>query len=63
MVRGRAESEVISLAAEIASSAEEDLAALVDVSTPSGDVAAAERAISLCLERLPPGMRIERPPC
>jgi glutamate carboxypeptidase len=63
MMRGHTEPEVASLAEEIAASAEEDLAALVDVSTPSGDVAGAEQAIALCIERLPPGMWIERPAC
>lgn len=51
-------------AREIADRAVEgELAALVDISSPSGDVAGAEAAIEVCLNLLPPGMRIERPPC
>jgi glutamate carboxypeptidase len=40
-----------------------DLAALVDISSPSGDVAGAEAAISVCVELLPDGARVERPAC
>src|ERR1700733_9216140 len=50
-------------AAEIADRAESELAALVDVSSPSGAVAGAEAAIAVCLELLPDGAEIERPPC
>ncbi len=50
-------------AAEIADRAESELAALVDVSSPSGDVPGAEAAIAVCLELLPGGAEIERPPC
>jgi glutamate carboxypeptidase len=40
-----------------------ELAALVDISSPSGDVPGAEAAIAVCAELLPDGMTIERPPC
>lgn len=43
--------------------AEETLEALVAVSTPSGDIDAAERAVSLCEARLPPGASVRRLPC
>ena len=50
-------------AAEIADRAEAELAALVDVSSPSGDVPGAEAAIAVCIDLLPSGAEIERPPC
>jgi glutamate carboxypeptidase len=50
-------------AARIAASAKEDLAALVAVSSPSGDALAAEQVMDLVLERLPAGARVERVPC
>jgi glutamate carboxypeptidase len=50
-------------AAEIADRAESELAALVDVSSPSGDVDGAEAAIAVCIDLLPAGAEIERPPC
>lgn len=50
-------------AARIAASAERDLALLVDVSSPSGDVAGAEAAIAAATALLPPGAEIERPAC
>ncbi len=50
-------------AAEIASGAAEQLAALVDISTPSGDVEGAERALAVCAALLPPEAEIARPPC
>ena len=49
-------------AAEIAARAVPELEALVGVSTPSGDVAAAEKALALCRELLPPDASTERPP-
>jgi glutamate carboxypeptidase len=48
---------------EIAVSAERELEALVDISTPSGDVEAAERAIALCSALLPQGTAVQRPAC
>ncbi len=50
-------------AAEIADRAEEDLAALVDVSSPSGDLPGAEEAIRRAVAQLPPGATVERLPC
>ena len=40
-----------------------ELQAIVDVSSPSGDVAGAEAAITVCAELLPDDIRIERPDC
>jgi glutamate carboxypeptidase len=40
-----------------------ELAALVDVSSPSGDVEGAEASLGVCIDLLPDGARIERPPC
>ena len=54
---------VAAQAAEIAGRAESELAALVDVSSPSGDVPGAEAAIAICLDLVPDGAEIERPPC
>jgi glutamate carboxypeptidase len=54
---------IASDAAAIAARAEGDLQALIDVSSPSGDVAGAERAIELCMEGLPDGGRVERVQC
>jgi glutamate carboxypeptidase len=54
---------IASEAAEIAARAESELAALVDVSSPSGDVPGAEAAIAVCIDLLPGGAEIERPPC
>lgn len=42
---------------------EETLEALVAISSPSGDVDAAERAVSVCEGRLPLEARVERVPC
>jgi glutamate carboxypeptidase len=50
-------------AGEIALRAEDDLAALVDVSSPSGDRAGAEAALARAIERLPPGAEIRRLQC
>jgi glutamate carboxypeptidase len=50
-------------AAEIAARAEPELAELVDISSPSGDVDGAERCLALCASLLPDGARTERPPC
>ncbi|MGI8713335.1 MAG: M20/M25/M40 family metallo-hydrolase [Solirubrobacteraceae bacterium] len=54
---------IASQAAEIAARAESELAQLVDISSPSGDVPAAEAALELCASLLPPGAEIERPQC
>lgn len=50
-------------AAEIAESAPAELAALVDISSPSGDVPGAQAAVALCASLLPPGAVVERPAC
>ncbi len=50
-------------AAAIAARAEADLAALVDVSSPSGDHEGAEQAMALSIQRLPDGASVERVPC
>ena len=50
-------------ASAIAARAQDDLAALVDVSSPSGDRAGAEEAIRRAILRLPPGARTARPEC
>jgi len=50
-------------AERIAARAERELAALVAVSSPSGDVAGAEEAIAVAGSLLPVGAEVERPPC
>jgi glutamate carboxypeptidase len=50
-------------AAEMATTAERETEALVAVSSPSGDAAAAERAIAVASALAPGGARIERLPC
>jgi glutamate carboxypeptidase len=50
-------------AAEIAARAPTELAELVDISSPSGDVDGAERALAVCAALLPEPVRIERPEC
>ncbi|HEY2258569.1 MAG TPA: M20/M25/M40 family metallo-hydrolase [Solirubrobacteraceae bacterium] len=50
-------------AAEIAGRARAELAQLVDISSPSGDVEGAERALAACASLAPAGARIERPAC
>jgi glutamate carboxypeptidase len=50
-------------AAEIRARAWAELAELVDISSPSGDVDGAERALELCAHLLPPGASVQRPAC
>ncbi len=50
-------------AAEIAAQAPDELAALVDISSPSGDVPGAEAAVALCTSLLAPGAVVQRPAC
>lgn len=50
-------------AAAIAAWAQEDLAALVAVSSPSGDVEGAEAAVAVAVAMLPAEAVVERPPC
>jgi glutamate carboxypeptidase len=50
-------------AAEIAGRAPAELAELVGISSPSGDVEGAERCLALCASLLPDGAGVERPAC
>jgi glutamate carboxypeptidase len=50
-------------AAAIAATASSELERLVEISSPSGDVAGAEAAIALCIELLPREATVERVPC
>jgi glutamate carboxypeptidase len=50
-------------AQRIAARAERDLAALVDVSSPSGDVEAAESVVAVATALLPEGVEVERLEC
>jgi glutamate carboxypeptidase len=50
-------------AAAIGLAAEQDIEALVAISTPSGDVAGADAALELCAGRLPDQAVCERVPC
>jgi len=54
---------IATAAAEIAGRGESELEELVGISSPSGDVPGAERALALCAELLPAGARTERPRC
>jgi glutamate carboxypeptidase len=55
--------EIAREAAEIAEQAPAQLAELVGISSPSGDVPGAEAAVALCTSLLPPGAIAERPAC
>jgi glutamate carboxypeptidase len=55
--------DIAAEAAEIAATAEAELRELVDISSPSGDVDGAERALELCMALLPPGAQVQRPEC
>jgi glutamate carboxypeptidase len=50
-------------AQELAASATAELRELVDISSPSGDVEGAERALAVCVGLLPEGASIDRPAC
>ena len=50
-------------AEEIAASASGELQELVDISSPSGDIAGAERALAVCVRLLPEGALVHRPEC
>ncbi len=50
-------------AEEIGARAEAELAALVEISSPSGDVSGAEQALAVCAALLPTGAAVERVPC
>ncbi|MDT7753838.1 MAG: glutamate carboxypeptidase [Pseudonocardiales bacterium] len=54
---------IATAAGEIAARAPAELERLVAISSPSGDVAGADAAMELVLELVPPGVRVERPPC
>jgi glutamate carboxypeptidase len=54
---------IAAVAESIAARAEEDLAALVEISTPSGDVAGAEAAVAAAIAMLPGAATVERVPC
>jgi glutamate carboxypeptidase len=57
------DSRIAREASEIAQRAPQELAELVDISSPSGDIPGAEAALRLCISLLPDGAVIERPPC
>lgn len=57
------EAELLDAAAQIADRAPDELEALVGISSPSGDVDGAERALALCAELLPEDAVMERAPC
>ena len=50
-------------AEKIAASASAELQELVDISSPSGDIAGAERALAVCVRLLPAGAVVHRPEC
>ncbi len=50
-------------AQELAASATAELQELVDISSPSGDIDGAERALAVCIGLLPDGASIDRPDC
>lgn len=54
---------IAAAADDIAARAPGELQRLVDVSSPSGDIAGADAAIAVVLDLLPAGVRVERPPC
>lgn len=58
-----ADPQIASEAQELAASAIGELRELVDISSPSGDVDGAERALAVCVGLLPEGASIERPAC
>ncbi len=58
-----ADPRIAAEAAEIAARAEAELEQLVGISSPSGDVPGAERALALCASLLPDGAATERPEC
>jgi glutamate carboxypeptidase len=62
--RVAADPVIAAQAREIAERAvDSELAALVDISSPSGDVAGAEAAIEVCVSLLPEGAQVARPEC
>ena len=64
MTREAADAQIAADAREIADRAVAgELAAIVDISSPSGDVAGAEAAIAVCEQLLPDGAVLQRPAC
>jgi glutamate carboxypeptidase len=62
-VNAAADPLIAAEARELAASATEELRALVDISSPSGDIDGAERALAVCVGLLPGGASIDRPAC
>jgi glutamate carboxypeptidase len=58
-----ADGDIAASAEEISERAEGELEALVGISSPSGDVDGAERALELCTSLLPDGAELQRPRC
>jgi glutamate carboxypeptidase len=58
-----ADVDIAASAEEIAQRAEGELESLVGISSPSGDVDGAERALELCTSLLPDGAEVQRPRC
>jgi glutamate carboxypeptidase len=58
-----ADARIAAEAEELAASATAELQELVDISSPSGDVDGAERALAVCIGLLPGGASIDRPEC
>jgi glutamate carboxypeptidase len=58
-----ADGDIAASAEEISERAEGELEALVGISSPSGDVDGAERALELCTSLLPDGAEVQRPRC
>ncbi len=54
---------IVAEAEEIAASAFAELEELVGISSPSGDIAGAERALAVCVRLLPEGAVVHRPEC
>jgi glutamate carboxypeptidase len=50
-------------AQELSASATDELRELVDISSPSGDIAGAERSLAVCIGLLPDGATVHRPEC
>jgi glutamate carboxypeptidase len=62
-VSAAADPLVVAEAQELAASATAELRELVDISSPSGDIDGAERALAVCVGLLPEGASIDRPDC
>jgi glutamate carboxypeptidase len=62
-VNAAADPLIAAEALELAASATAELRELVDISSPSGDIDGAERALAACVGLLPDGASIDRPAC